>query len=79
MKTILCAQFKQETNRYAPGVSGVAEYSAREYFWDAEQIRDAFTGTKCEMGAFFDILGADPDYSLIPVLALNASPGPVTA
>ena len=78
MKTIICAQFKQETNRYAPGVSGVAEYSAREYIWDATQIRNAFTGTKCELGGFFDVLGNDPDYDLIPVLALNASPGPVT-
>lgn len=79
MKAILCAQFKQETNRYAPGVSGEEQYRDREYFWDEQTIRNLFTGTKSELGGFFDVLGSQTDYRLHPVLALNASPGPVTA
>lgn len=78
MKTIICAQFKQETNRYAKGVSGLKEYTEREYLFGEELLRQTFTGTKSELGGFFDTL--DPcDCKLVPVLALNASPGPVTA
>lgn len=79
MKTIICAEFKQESNRYAKGVSGVKEYKDREYFWDPEAIRKTFTGTKSELGGFFDVLDRESECNLIPVLALNASPGPVTA
>ena len=55
MKTIICAQFKQETNRYAKGVTGRAEYMQREFYGD-EGLRDAYFGTKSEMGGFFDVL-----------------------
>ena len=79
MKTIICAEFKQESNRYAKGVSAEKEYRDREYFWDAAAIREAFTGTKSELGGFFDVFDGNPEYTLIPVVALNASPGPVTA
>ena len=78
MKTIICAQFKQETNRYAKGLSGVKEYSERDYLFGESAIREKYCGTETELGGFFDIL--DPcDCKLVPVLALNASPGPVTA
>ena len=77
MKTIICAQFKQETNRYAKGVSGVKEYSQREYLFGEDLVRKTFEGTESEMGGFLDTL--DPCCKLVPVLALNASPGPVTA
>ncbi len=79
MKTILCAQFKQETNRYAKGVSGLTEYMQREYFFGEEEIRAAFQGTKSEFGGFFDVLDQESSCRLVPVCALNASPGPVTA
>ena len=79
MKTIICAQFKQETNRYAKGVSGLTEYMQREYSFDEEEIRNAFQGTRSEMGGFFDVLDQQNNCKLIPVCALNASPGPVTA
>lgn len=79
MKTIICAQFKQETNRYAKGVSGLAEYQQREYSFGEEELRNAFQGTKSEMGGFLDVLDQKSDCQLIPVCALNASPGPVTA
>ena len=79
MKNILCGQFKQETNRYAPGLSDREAYKAREYYWGAEAVQDAFRGAKGELGAFFDALDAVEDCNLIPVMALNASPGPVTA
>lgn len=79
MKTIICAQFKQETNRYAKGVSGLAEYKQREYLFGEDEIRSAFQETKGEFGGFFDVLDQQGDCKLVPVCALNASPGPVTA
>ena len=79
MKNILCGQFKQETNRYAPGLSDRDAYKAREYFWGESAVREAFCGSKGELGAFFDALDPVEDCNLIPVMALNASPGPITA
>lgn len=79
MKKILCGQFKQETNRYSPNLSDEKAYRDREYIWDGPGIRAHFTGTKTELGAFFDFLDSQEDMELIPVMALNASPGPVTA
>ena len=79
MKTIICGQFKQETNRYSPNLSDERAYREREYIWEEGAIRDHFTGTKTELGAFFDVLNPYEDCRLIPVMALNASPGPVTA
>lgn len=79
MKTIICAEFKQESNRYAKGASGLKEYSERLYMFGEENLRQAFTGTRCELGGFFDVLDPEAECRLIPVLGLNASPGPVTA
>ena len=79
MKKILCGQFKQETNRYAPGLSDEQAYRSREYCWGEEAVRAHFTGAKCELGAFFDELDPYEDCQLIPVVALNAPPGAVTA
>lgn len=79
MKTIICGQFKQESNRYAKGVSGLKEYEEREYLFGEDALREAFQGAKNELGGFFDVLDKEPECRLIPVLALNASPGPVTA
>lgn len=79
VKTIICGQFKQETNRYAPGLSDLKAYQDREYFFGEADVRAHFTGAKCELGAFFDELDSKEDCRLVPVLALNASPGPVTA
>lgn len=78
MKTIICAQFKQETNRYGKGVSGLTEYMQREYLFGEEEMRNAFQDTKNEFGGFFDVLDQERDCRLVPVCALNASPGPVT-
>ena len=78
MKTIICAQFKQETNRYATGVSGLKEYKEREYLFGEDELRASFQGAKNEIGGFFSVLDKEPSCRLVPVLALNASPGPVT-
>lgn len=78
MKTIICGQFKQETNRYAKGVSGLKEYMEREYLFGEDELRGAFQGARNELGGFFDVLDREPNCRLVPVLALNASPGPVT-
>ena len=79
MKTIICAEFKQESNRYAKGVSGLKEYREREYLFGEQILREKFTGTRSELGGFFDVLNQEPECMLVPVLGLNASPGPVTA
>lgn len=79
MKTILCGQFKQETNRYSPGISDEKAYREREYLWGECAVREHFAGTKTELGAFFDGLESYEECRLVPVMALNASPGPVTA
>lgn len=79
MKTIICAEFNQESNRYAKGLSGVKEYSDRRYMFDEEAVRKTYMGTKTEMGGFFDVLDQEPECRLVPVLGLCASPGPVTA
>ena len=79
MKTIICAAFKQKSNRYARGVSGLKEYRDREYFFGEEILRKTFTGTRSELGGFFDVPDQEPECKLVPVLGLNASPGPVTA
>lgn len=79
MKTIICAEFKQESNRYAKGVSGLKEYREREYLFGEQILREKFTGTRSELGGFFDVLNQEPECKLVPVLGLNASPGPVTA
>lgn len=79
MKTIICGQFKQETNRYAAGVSDTTAYKNREYYWGEDAVRAFAKGTKNELGAFFDVLDDKEDCRLIPVMALNAPPGPVTA
>lgn len=78
MKTIICAQFKQESNRYAKGVSGLKEYMEREYLFGEDQLRNAFEGARNEIGGFFHVLDQEPDCMLVPIFALNASPGPVT-
>lgn len=79
MKKIICGQFKQETNRYAPGISDEKAYRDREWFWGEEAVRTHYIGEKTELAGFFDELDIYEDCQLIPVLALNASPGPVTS
>ena len=79
MKTIICGQFKQETNRFAPGLSDTAAYRSREYYWGEAEVRRGFVGSESEMGAFFTTLDPVEECHLVPVLALNAPPGPVTA
>ena len=79
MKKIICGRFKQETNRYSPNLSDEKAYQVREYLWGETDIRARFNGTKTELGGFFDVLDPIEDIELIPVMALNASPGPVTA
>ena len=79
MKTIICGQFKQESNRYSPGISDKKAYQEREYLWGENEVKAHFVNTKTELGAFFDGLEPYEECQLIPVMALNASPGPVTA
>ena len=79
MKTVICGEFNQETNRYAKGVTGEAEYRSRWYEWNDSAIRKAFAGTASELGGFYDVLDREDDCKLISVMSVCASPGPVTA
>lgn len=79
MKHVIVGLFKQETNRYAPGVSGLTQFKARRYFFDEETIRNYFGGAKSEITGFFDTLDPLDDVQVIPAVAANASPGPIVA
>lgn len=52
MKKIICGQFKQETNRYAPGVSDERAYRNREWFWGEEAIRAHYLSERTELSGF---------------------------
>ncbi len=77
MKTILTAEFKHETNRYAPGITDFAEYERRNAVFGEAAVRERFAGAKNETTAFFHFFADKEDYEIIPVLAMNAAPGPV--
>lgn len=79
MKRILTAIFRHETNRLAPGVTGWEDFRNRYALYEEGAIRQRIAGAKEEMNAFLDHFDPLADYELKPVLALNASPGPVVA
>ncbi|MGI6585344.1 MAG: M81 family metallopeptidase [Lutisporaceae bacterium] len=74
MKRILIAEFKHETNSFAPDMTGEEEFRARDYLFGKEII-DRFQGAKNEIGAFIDYYAGRKEYELLPVLAFNAQPG----
>lgn len=79
MKTILTATFRHETNRLSPGLTTFQDYHNRFCVYGGEAVRKQFAGTKDEMNAFLTYFDALGDYNIQPILALNASPGPVVA
>lgn len=79
MKTILTAIFRHETNRLAPGTSGWEDFQSRYALYEEAAIRRRIAGAKNEMNAFLGYFDPLEDYCICPVLALNASPGPVVA
>lgn len=76
MKKILVAQFKHETNAFAPGVTDRAAYEARNAVFGEAGIRARFKGAKNETTGLMDYFLDKEDVQLIPVLAFDAMPGP---
>ena len=77
-KKILIAQFHHETNAFCPVPADESKY--RSYRFDVgNAVMDNQRGLGTEIGAFLDVFENRPDITLIPAVALNASPsGPVT-
>lgn len=79
MKTIITAEFKHETNRYSPGKTDMTAFQNRSASWGERRIRDFYRGAKNEMTGFLDYFDREGDFRPVPVLALNAQPGPVVS
>lgn len=79
MKTILAAVFSQETNRYCPGVTSLQDFANNSAYFDKESILRAYKNTKSEIMACVDYFSNKPEYTVEPVCALVAAPGPVVA
>ncbi len=77
MKTVIAATFKQETNRYSPGVSNMELFRARIANLVPGDIIRENVNASTEMGAFIRCFQEDPEISLCPVAEFNAAPGPI--
>lgn len=78
MKKILIAEFKHETNSFAPDLTDEKKFRGRDYLF-GDEITDRFRGAKNEIGAFLDCFEGKDEYRLIPVIAFNAQPGGIVA
>lgn len=79
MKRILTAAFRHETNRQAPGVTDFQDFEDRYAVYSEEAVRQRLAGARDEMNGFLDYFDALEGYTIEPVLALNAAPGPAVA
>lgn len=79
MRTILTAEFRHETNRYAYGITDMQAYRQRNAVFGEAAVRQQFAGAENEMTGFDDYFADVPGYQVVPVLAMNASPGGVVA
>lgn len=79
MKKILVAQFKHETNIFAPGITDRKAYEARNAAIGEEEIRTRFAGAKNETTGLIDFFADKEEFQLLPVLAFDAMPGPQVA
>ncbi len=77
MKTVITATFKQESNRYSPGVSNMELFEARIASLDPVGIISNNQNASTEMGAFIRTFQNEPEFDLRPVAEFNAAPGPV--
>ena len=78
MKKILIAEFKHETNSFAPKTTNETEFRNRDYLFGEDVIR-RFRGMKNELGAFIDCFQEDEDAKIVPAMAFNAQPGGIVA
>jgi microcystin degradation protein MlrC len=76
MKTILIAEFKQETNTFIAGHTTLEDFMARNLLV-GDEILPYFQGNKNEIGAFISVLSKRDDILIIPSVAANALPGPI--
>lgn len=76
MKTILVAQFKHETNTFAPGITDRKAFDERNAVFGEAGIRTRFAGAKNETTGLLDFFADKEDIRLLPVLAFDAMPGP---
>ena len=76
-RKIIVAQFHHETNAFCPVLADELRY--RNYRFDAgNEVIANQRGLGTEIGAFIDVFEKRSDITLIPAVALNASPsGPV--
>ncbi len=79
MKTILAVCFNHETNRYCPGVTGLQDFADNAAYFDKDSILKAYNGVKNEVMAYINYFSDKADYTVEPVCALVAAPGPVVA
>lgn len=78
MKNVLIAEFKQETNTFIDGVTGLSDFNARNLL-HGDGILSYFQNSKNEIGAFIDVLSQHSDIRILPSVAANAVPGPIVA
>lgn len=79
MKIILTAAFRHETNRHAPGITDFSDFEKRYCVHGEEAVRQRFAGAREELNGVLDYFDVLSDYCVKPVLALNATPGPVVS
>jgi len=77
MKYIITGCFRHETNRYALGVTDYKKYTEREATFDGPGIMN--TWKKEKLHPFYNYFADKEEYQLIPVMIMNASPGPAVA
>ena len=77
MKVIITGCFRHETNRYALGVTDFKKYAEREATFDGQGIMETWKTER--LHPFYNYFADKEEYRLIPVMIMNASPGPVVA
>ncbi|MEA4845667.1 MAG: M81 family metallopeptidase [Clostridiaceae bacterium] len=78
MKYVLIAEFKQETNTFIGGNTGLDDFKARNLL-HGDEVLAYFKNSKNEIGAFIDTLSPRRDVHILPSVAANAIPGPIVA
>lgn len=76
MKSVLIAEFKQETNTFIAGKTTLDHFKNRNLL-TGNDILSYFHNNKNEIGAFITVLSERGDIRIIPSVAANALPGPM--
>lgn len=78
MFRIMIAGFKLETNSFSEQPTTLSDYQKRSFLF-GEEVREKFTGTRSELGAFLELSEKRDDVEIIPVIDANTNPGgPIT-